>query len=124
MKIEFELPDEYKNEKMVIYLNNDPTPIVYINVYEEGDTWVKKNNCSNCPEESRKKCCGGCPMFSSIGCYFHIDSGSHSNKPFDCVIKPTPDQTLAWCQLEFECVKGTRKGYIKKINQGTLIDNI
>jgi len=121
MKIEFELPDEYKNEKLVVCRTNEPSPIIYFNIFEEGDIWIKTKGCEDCSLENRKKCCSSCPMFSDRGCFIHLKKGDN-DKPYSCVINPNPGTTLAWCSLEFECIRGSRIGLIKKVNEGSFIN--
>ena len=58
--MEFELPEKYKKEKLVLCSIDDPSPILYMNIYEEGDVWVKSKGCEGC--ENNRKCCGDCPM--------------------------------------------------------------
>ena len=97
----------------VLCLIDDPTPIVYFNVYEVDDIWIKIQGCEACSLENRKKCCNLCPMFTELGCYFHLEN--LLNKPYRCVVKPTPETCLSWCALEFKCVKGKNEGKIRKI---------
>ncbi len=40
MKIEFELPDSYRNEKIVLCSIKNPSPIIYMNLYDKGDVWL------------------------------------------------------------------------------------
>jgi hypothetical protein len=89
------------------------SPVAYINVFEKGDMWVKTQNCNKCSIEGRKICCGTCPFALKEGCMVHIQSPRQ--KPFLCVMEPSPDKTRSYCALEFECVEGSRKGVTKKI---------
>ena len=38
--------------KAVICSLDDPTPVAYANVYENGDIWVKIQGCEACPIEN------------------------------------------------------------------------
>ena len=98
---------------LVVCKVDSPDIISYLNVYEEGDEWVKIQGCEVCSLENRKKCCNGCPMFSEKGCYFHLELTN--SKPFRCVVKPSPDTCLSWCSLEFECIAGSKKGKIRRV---------
>jgi len=95
---------------------NSPSPIAFINVFEPGDIWIKINSCEGCKEI--EKCCGDCPILSSNGCAFHTSKRNRysTNKPYQCVVKPTPDQGHSYCQLEFECIKGSKKGKIRRMS--------
>ena len=102
-------------ERAVVCLVSEPVPVGYLNVYEQGDVWLKIVGCEGCPPEAQKKCCGNCPLLlKQGGCIPHLE-GTH--KPFDCMIVPPPDMTYSFCQLEFECVKGTNKGKVRKIRE-------
>lgn len=101
------------NSQAVLCLLNDPTPIAYYNIYEEGDIWVKTRGCEDCSTESRKLCCGTCPMLSEKGCFLHLDNSE--NKPYKCVVNPPPDTCLKWCSLEFKCVQGSHMGKIRRV---------
>jgi len=94
----------------------DPTPIAYLNVFEEGDIWVKIVGCDECPEEWHLKCCGNCPMSSEKGCFYHLEERNDgSNKPFHCIINPLPNIAMSHCCLEFKCVAGTNKDKIRRV---------
>lgn len=101
--------------KSVVCPMDDPTPIAYLNVYEEGDVWAKIKGCEECPAENRAKCCGTCPMFSLQGCYWHLENQARSSKPWNCVVRPSPDVCWSWCSSEFECTQGSRKGQVRKV---------
>jgi len=115
MKIEFDLPDEYKNEKLVVCRINEPSPILYCNVFEEGDVWVKIKGCEECPTESRKKCCKNCSKYRDNGCEHHLDGSNGQEKPFVCVFGPTLKARIPYCQILFECLNDKNKGKIKKV---------
>ena len=102
------------NKRTVLVEMDNPNPIAYFNVYEEGDIWVKTQGCEACSLENRRKCCGNCPMFSEQGCFFHLQKDG-DNKPYRCVVRPEPDICLSWCALEFECIQGSKKGFIRRI---------
>lgn len=85
----------------------DPTPIAFVNVYEDGDRWEKVVGCEACDESRRKLCCGNCPMLTPDGmCFWHLESG-RSSKPFHCVVWPTPDQCKRGCNIIYECTEGS-----------------
>ena len=115
MKIEIEIPDNINNEKFVLCKVKEPIPIIYINVFETGDVWYKIQGCEACSIENRLHCCGGCPMSNENGCFIHLKKGRQ--KPFQCVVDPTPNKTWSWCALEFECLRGSKKGTIRKIRE-------
>ena len=96
--------------KVICHIDK-PETVAYLDVYEVGDEWVKVKGCEGCP--NIKICCGDCPMLTSKGCFFHIENTN--SKPFRCVVQPTPETCLKWCQLEFECIRGTHKGKIRRI---------
>lgn len=84
---------------------DDPSPVGFMNVYEEGDLWMKVQGCEGCPTP----CCGQCAMLFEKKCLLHLfDKGS--KKPFNCVVKPSPVKHNSDCQLVFECVQGKSKG--------------
>lgn len=113
---------EITKEKAAVCLINEPSPIAFLNVYEEGDVWIKIQGCESCPVENRKKCCGNCPMVCEKGCYWHLVEGG-SSKPFFCVVRPTPDTCLSWCYLEFKCIKGSKEGKIRRVkDRGNVFD--
>jgi hypothetical protein len=103
-------------EKAVVILYDKPKPIAFLNVYDEGDVWIKTKGCEDCPEDSRAYCCGNCKMFLKDNgeCRLHIDDDGRQ-KPFRCVIDPSPEICHAWCSLEFECIVGPKKGKIRKV---------
>ena len=103
-------------EKAVICSLESPVALGYINVFEEGDEWIKVKGCDGCP--NTKLCCGNCPMLIDDKCYMHLENTM--KKPFRCVIYPPPDTTLSWCQLEYKCVKGKHEGKIKRLNKADL----
>ena len=102
---------EIFNKKCVVIPIDEPSPIAYMNVYEEGDIWVKKKGCEGC--KNIEKCCGNCPLLTKDGCLLHLQSGKM--KPYKCIVYPTPDMAHSWCQIEFECVKGSNKGKLRRL---------
>ena len=101
--------------KCAIIPIDDPSPIAFINVFEEGDYWEKIKGCKDCPEERRVKCCGSCYWFIKGG-YCHWQTLEiHSSKPWYCVVAPTPDDMKSNCALEYKCIKGSQKGQIRRL---------
>jgi len=39
---------------------DDPSPVAFEDVYDDGDRWEKLVGCEGCPEIDR--CCGNCPL--------------------------------------------------------------
>ena len=91
------------------------SPVVYafLDVFEDGDEWVKTVGCDGCTELS--KCCRTCPMLATNGCALHFQNKSH--KPYGCIITPTPKHNLGFCQQEFKCTKGSKKGQVRKVSE-------
>jgi hypothetical protein len=92
----------------------DCSPIAFENVFEEGDRWKKITGCEQCPTEKSRHCCGNCRMKLDNACIVHLQ-GNGRQKPLQCVIDPPPNVTWSWCCQQYECVKGSRKGTIRKI---------
>lgn len=92
---------------------DSPTPIAFLNVFENGDKWVKIKGCEDCPEEWRKKCCGNCPLKSDKGCSLHLQKPFQ--KPFSCIITPSPYVCKKNCVLEYRCVEGKNEGKIRRV---------
>ena len=90
-----------------------PSPVGFMNVFDEDDIWIKIRGCEDCP--SKKICCGTCPMLNDKGCFLHLDKSQ--SKPFRCIINPNPRNNLSWCQQEFQCVQGEMLGQIRKIKE-------
>lgn len=105
-----------KKRAVVIGLDA-PIPLAYINIYEEGDIWLKTQGCEACSKENRIKCCNNCGMFSERkGCVWHLQRNqATTNKPWNCIVKPYPDSAMPFCALEFECIKGGYKGQIRRV---------
>lgn len=117
--------DKFLNSETVICSMDDPEALGYTSLYEKGDVWIKIRGCEDCPEESRIKCCGQCPMSSDMGCYFHLmNPSSHSQKPFGCISHPHPKFARSYCCLEFKCIRGSNEGKIRRVRDkhGVLID--
>jgi len=125
MKIEFELPEGYENNDMLFLCSiENPSPIAYCNVYEIGDVWVKKQGCDQCSEKGRSICCRDCAMTTSKGCLLHLEKYNRgSKKPFSCITVPSPEKCMSYCALQFESVKGSKKGKIRKVcNPGNVFE--
>ena len=105
------------DKKSAVITVDSPTPVAFLNVFEQGDVWVKTNSCLDCPEETRAKCCGNCYWLVKGG-YCHWQTGHlkhHSCKPYWCVVAPMPDDLKSNCILEFKCIEGSRKGQIRRV---------
>ena len=90
-------------------------PVVkyFENVFEEGDRWKQIVGCEAC--ESKGRCCGKCKMRMPSGdCRLHVEDPGQ--KPFHCIVFPNPTGVWSWCALQWESVKGSRKGEIIKAN--------
>jgi hypothetical protein len=103
---------EITKEPAVITGLREPSTIAYINVFDEGDVWVKTKGCEGCGRI--KDCCKTCPFcLPPDGCTVHIKMPKQ--KPFLCVTFPLPSKTFSYCQQEFKCIHGPRTGTIRKI---------
>ena len=101
---------------------DDPSPIAFIDVFEEGDKWVKIRGCESCPTDIIELCCNQClHLTNEHKCRLHV---SYQMKSFWCVTHPNPKIKFSDCNLVFECVEGSNKGMIRKLsdNVGILID--
>jgi hypothetical protein len=94
---------------------DSPSPVAFMNVFDEGDVWLKFKDCSGCGEENQITCCGDCPFRLEAGCYVHIKI--KGQKPFECCVQPAPHKTYSYCQLEFVCIEGPRKGTVRKMSE-------
>ena len=94
---------------------DEPTPIAYEDLYDEGDRWIKIQGCEACPLESRLKCCGECGMLwkKEGKCAWHLEDDS--KKPFHCVATPVPTEARSFCKLEYKCIKGPKTGWIRRL---------
>jgi len=91
---------------------DDPAPIAWRDLYDEGDVWEKTRGCDECPEEWRAKCCKGCVAYvPEIGCAMHRPR----TKPFECILLPAPHKCRRNCVLEFVCIEGPKKGWVRKV---------
>lgn len=103
--------------KVVIDIKGQ-TPVGFIDVYEEGDEWVKIKGCEECPKEQRIKCCGNCPCITpNGGCYWQ-ESPEHQKAPrksLYCMITPAIDKFNSNCCLEYRSVKGSKIGKIRRV---------
>ena len=105
------------NKKSVVIALDEPTPIAFLNLYEEGDEWVKIKGCDECTLENRIKCCNNCPMFLKEKggiCSWNLERPP-TGKPFYCIVNPVPNICKKTCILEYECTKGTNKGKIRRV---------
>ncbi|HUS88887.1 MAG TPA: hypothetical protein VMW91_05870 [Desulfosporosinus sp.] len=96
--------------KAVIDMDNQ-SAVGYIDVYEDGDEWKKIQGCEVCPLETKKKCCHDC--YSSLpngDCEVH-----EKGKPFNCIVAPSIKMCITHCSLEYQCVKGTNIGKIRRV---------
>ena len=92
--------------------DKDPSPIAFLDVFEDGDRWDKIQGCEVCPEETRAKCCGDCyHLVKGALCRQHLVN----TKPWGCIIKPNPNSVKGDCSLEYKCVQGGRKGQIRRV---------
>ena len=120
---------EITKEKSLLIPVDDPSPVAFVNIYDEGDIWVKTKGCEDCPIELRKRCCGDCPCVLPDGkCYWHCDLPMSRNggwKPFYCIKNPLPDKCVKRCCIEYKCVAGPKKGKIRRLrdNIGVLQDS-
>lgn len=106
---------ETDNIQAIIPVNN-PSPVAFLNVFEEGDKWVKTKGCDECPTEWHRKCCGNCPMSSDNGCAWHLEKRKDGGtKPYHCIVNPLPHVCKKNCVLEFKCIKGKNKGKIRRV---------
>lgn len=100
----------------VVMMVDSPSPIAFLDVYEDGDKWVKVVGCEGCEEIGR--CCGSCPLLvPGKGCLLHLEAPTASRKPYHCIVRPAPDTNWKWCQQEWLCVRGEHKGQIRRIRE-------
>lgn len=105
-----------ENETLVLCSLNNATVAAFFNVYEPGDIWLKTKGCDGCPIESRQRCCGKCAFLMERGCAWHYEKGDNTKaKPFVCVVRPTPEPAISFCQQEYLCVKGTNQGKTRRV---------
>ena len=96
---------------------DDPTPIAFRNVYEEGDKWIKVHGCETCPDKQRARCCGNCrSLTKSAKCRLHKTGLNH--KPFFCIVWPTPepDKMFSPCEIVYKCVRGEHIGKFRHVS--------
>jgi len=99
-------------ERAVVISLEEPASIAYLNIYDEGDVWEKTRGCEDCPPEWMAKCCKDCFAFvPERGCLLH----PIKTKPFECVVVPAPNICRRNCILEFKCVKGPKKGLVRRV---------
>ena len=83
----------------------------YLDVYEEGDEWVKSQGCEVCSLETKKRCCHDCSSALPNG-----DCGVHEKgKPFNCIIAPIINICVPKCNLEYKCIKGINIGKTRRV---------
>ena len=100
----------------VICSVSDSTPTKFLDVFEDGDEWVKVVGCEGCAWEDMQKCCGNCPhLMVERGCDFQFEERNVSNKPFRCVVLPAPDVCHSYCQQEFLCIQGSKVGLTRRV---------
>ncbi len=91
------------------------SPVAYENVFEEGDRWERVRGCAACPVEERAHCCGGCKMFIAETGDCQLHDARDRRKPLYCVVQPLPTSTNSRCSLEFHCVRGSRRGTLRRL---------
>lgn len=102
------MPDKFRKLLALVPLD-EPSPVGFMNVYEEGDIWLKIRGC----EECENNCCGNCPLASDRGCYLHLINKGQ-DKPYHCVVHPSPLKHRIDCVLEYGCIQGKHKGMIRR----------
>ena len=106
---------ELPTDELLVIVNMDAEVVGYRNLYDPGDEWLKVKGCENCPEESRRRCCGRCGHRMSKGCSWHIEKGDYTTgKPFVCVVRPVPDACKSTCQQEYLCTTGPHAGKTRR----------
>ena len=107
-----------RTEKFAAIISiEDPTPVGFINMFDIGDEWIKIKGCDSCPIEQRIRCCGRCPCIMPNGdCYWQIpEHVKSSRKSFYCIITPLPTKMNSRCCIEYKCIKGPKKGKIRRV---------
>ncbi len=99
------------NVVLAIVPLDEPSPVGFMNVYEDGDLWEKIKGCDECPPENN--CCVNCPLSTDKGCYLHLIKKGQ-DKPFHCVVHPSPLKHKPKCCLEYRCIKGSYKGLVRR----------
>ena len=96
---------------------DEPSPVGFLNLYDEGDAWIKIQGCEACPVEQRIKCCGDCPCIMPDGrCYWQsAETIQKSRKTFYCIITPLPKIHNSRCCIEYKCIEGKKKGKIRRL---------
>lgn len=117
MENPFSMPSDLVGKMMVVCPVDDPSPVMFLNVYESGDVWLKTQGCEACSEESKELCCRGCPMATPKGCLLHLTNVGNSDKPFRCIKNPYPNNVRSWCAIEFTCIHGSNKGAIRRVRE-------
>jgi hypothetical protein len=104
----------------------EATPVAFINVYEQGDIWMKVQGCEACQQEAPSRCCGKCPFAMNEGCAWHFQkTGIVPAKPLNCVILPLIlKKQKVGCNLIYRCVAGKHKGKLRRVQDhaGEFVD--
>lgn len=109
-----------------VFHPDDPSPVAWQNLYDEGDRWEKIQGCEACS----KHCCGTCGLIVEDGkCRLHLDGpdgGRGQAKPWACCVKPTPDGQMSYCTLVWRCVRGPNAGsYRRKADPaGKIVESV
>jgi hypothetical protein len=107
-------------ERAVVIGLSAPIPIAYLNIYEEGDMWIKTQGCEAC--EDTFKCCGNCELLIDGQCGWQtVRRPATSRKPWNCIVKPYPDASMPFCALEFKCVRGVLEGQVRRVRDSGYI---
>jgi len=103
----------------VICRVKDASPVAFLNLFDEGDMWIKIKGCLDCPLEQRIKCCGNCPCILADGsCYWQMQKPHDRDgtmKSLSCIITPLPTKFSSRCCIEYLCVVGEKKGKIRRL---------
>ena len=110
---------EWPTQELVVIDIKEASPVAFINVYEDGDIWMKIVGCEACRMPSPARCCGRCPFATIDGCAWHAKNfslGSVSDKSLGCIVLPriTKKRTDK-CSLIYKCVRGSMKGKYRRI---------
>ncbi len=107
---------EWPEGELVVVDMKEATPVAYINVYEQGDVWIKIQGCEACKMPAPQRCCGKCPFATEKGCWWHYEGTTVPPKPLNCVALPKIIQKRSEkCTLIYKCVAGSMKGKIRRI---------
>jgi hypothetical protein len=107
---------EWPKGELVVVDMATSSPVAYINVYEEGDVWIKVQGCEACKMPAPKRCCGECPFATEKGCWWQLEKASVSSKPLVCIALPRiTKRRTSDCTLIYRCVAGSMKGKIRRV---------